>query len=114
MILPAICFSFFLLGCFQRSEKKTITINYTLGNTIVASSAVTLFPSASFYYLTIEYEIEKKVLRMMLHKKRLSFDDSIDKWQMVRLGAIKKPTSNCLFSMFAGDLGAQKTVDKIL
>lgn len=65
------------------------------------------FPSASFYYLTIEFDRKNLARCGEERKKRLSLDDSIDKWQMGLLGAIKKPTSNSFSFIFAVRVGGQ-------
>lgn len=61
-------------------KAKTIAINYTLGETFAASSAVTLFPFSQFL---LPYDRVRQKLRTLRCKKRLSYDDSIDtngKW----------------------------------
>lgn len=99
---------FFRFGMTREiSRRKTITINYTLGRTFAASSDVTLFPF--FYYLTIEFD--RKLARCGVEKGYHPVD-SIDKWQMGLLGAIKKPTTNDFFFVCRRFESAKKVLAK--
>lgn len=76
---------------FFLGHKNYLNKLYTWQRTGTTSD-VTLFPSADFYYLSIEFD--RKTTKQY-RKKKVIVDDSIDNCQMGLLGAIKKPEFVC-------------------